>query len=41
MKKLFYVKPSLYLPKTITIVGSSKSIIKKNMVKKLKNQNLQ
>ena len=40
MKKLFYVKPSLHLPDTIAIVGPSKSILKKNMVKKLKNQNL-
>ena len=35
MKKLFYVKPSLFLPKTITIVGSSKSILKKKYGKKI------
>ena len=40
MKKLSFVKPDLFLPNVITIVGSSKNILKKKMVKKFKNQNL-
>lgn len=35
MKKLFYVKPGLHLPDNITIVGSSKSILKKKYGKKI------
>ncbi len=35
MKKLFYVNPNLHLPKTIAIVGSSKSILKKKYGKKI------
>ena len=35
MKKLFYVKPCLHLPDTITIVGSSKNILKKKYGKKI------
>jgi len=35
MKKLFYVKPVLHLPDNITIVGSSKSILKKKYGKQI------
>jgi len=38
MEKLILVKPTLYLPKNITIVGSGKIILKKKMEKKLINQ---
>ncbi len=33
MRKLFFVKPDLYLPDNITIVGSSKIILKKKWEK--------
>ncbi len=38
MKKILFVKPNLYLPDNLTIVGPSKIILKKKMEKKLINQ---
>ena len=35
MKKLLFVKPDLFLPNAITIVGSSKNILKKKNGKKI------
>ena len=39
MKKLVFVKPSLYLPKNITIVGSSKIILKEKRGKEIDKSN--
>jgi hypothetical protein len=35
MKKLYFIEPNLYLPNNITIVGSSKNILKKKNGKKI------
>jgi len=39
MKKLFFVKPDLYLPDNLTIVGSSKIILKKKNGKEIDKSN--
>ena len=39
MKKIVFVKPSLYLPKNITIVGSSKIILKEKNGKEIDKSN--